>query len=65
MLWICFRLKIDFNFQNVFCAPNFLTSQASATMDEVIYSAPSRPWVKSSIVLAARSYPRTFFGNHG
>jgi hypothetical protein len=24
-------------------------------MDEVIYSAPSRPWVKSSIVLVARS----------
>jgi hypothetical protein len=57
MLWLCFRLKIDFNFQNVSCAPNFLFSQASATMDDVIYSAPSRPWVKSSIVLVARTCP--------
>ena len=65
MLWVCFRLKIDFNFQNVFCAPNFLSSQASATMDEVIYSAPSCPWVKSSIVQAARSCPRPYFGNNG
>jgi hypothetical protein len=35
------------------CVP---CSCASATMDEVIYSAPSRPWMKSSIVLAARSF---------
>ena len=40
MLWFWFRLKIDFNFQNVSCAPNFLSSQASAAMGEVIYSAP-------------------------
>jgi hypothetical protein len=52
-------------FQNVSCAPNFLSFQALATMDEVIYSATSRPWVKSSIVRAARSYPRSFFGVHG
>jgi hypothetical protein len=45
----CFRLKIDFNFQNVSCAPNFLSSQASATMDQVIYSAPWRPGMKSSL----------------
>jgi hypothetical protein len=55
MLLFCFTLKIDFNFQNVSGAPNFLSFQASATMDEVIYSAPLRPWVKSSIVPAARS----------
>lgn len=57
MLWFCFRLKIDFNFQNVSCAPNFLFSQASATMDEVIYSAPWCPWQKSAIVPAALSFP--------
>jgi hypothetical protein len=35
------------------CVP---CSCASATMDEVIYSAPSRPWMKSFIVRAARSF---------
>jgi hypothetical protein len=65
MLWFCFRLIIDFNFQKVFCAQNFLSSQALATMDEVIYSAilatmdeviHSAPWspgMKSSLVPVA------------
>jgi len=60
MLLFCFRLKIDFNFQNLSCAPNFLSFQADHQLQIYFqwmliscsfFSLPLwRPWMKSSIV---------------